>query len=81
MATPILQNISMIAAILILVPQMDEPVIGLAIGVIIGGALQTFIQLPTLIKKGYGWKKHLHFKQPEVIKIAKLMGPLIWQFL
>ena len=76
-ATPILQNVSMIAAILILVPQMDEPVMGLAIGVIFGGALQTLIQLPTIIKKGYGWKKRLHFKQPEVIKIAKLMGPAI----
>lgn len=76
-AIPILQNISMIAAILILVPQMDEPIIGLAVGVVIGGVLQTFIQLPTLIKKGYGWKKYLHFKQPEIITIAKLMGPAI----
>ncbi len=76
-ATPILQNISMIVAILIIVPQMDEPIIGLAVGVLIGGALQVLIQLPTIFKKGYGWKKHFHIKQPEVIKIAKLMGPAI----
>ncbi len=76
-ATPILQNISMIAAILIVVPQMDEPIIGLAIGVLIGGLLQVLVQLPTVIKKGYGWKKHLNVRQPEVIKIAKLMGPAI----
>jgi putative peptidoglycan lipid II flippase len=76
-ATPILQNISMIAAILILAPQMDEPIMGLAIGVIVGGALQTLIQLPTIVRKGYGWKKRLHFKQPEVVKIAKLMVPAI----
>ena len=76
-ATPILQNISMITAILIIVPQMEEPILGLAIGVVIGGALQVIVQLPPIIKKGFGWKRRLHFKQPEVIKIAKLMGPAI----
>jgi len=76
-ATPILQNILMIASMLILVPQMEEPIFGLAIGVVIGGAIQVLIQLPSIRKKGYGFKKYLRFKQPEVIKIAKLMGPAI----
>ena len=76
-ATPILQNILMIASMIILVPQMEEPIFGLAIGVVIGGALQVLIQLPLIRKKGYGFKKYLRFKQPEVIKIAKLMGPAI----
>jgi len=76
-ATPITQNISMIAAILFIVPQMDQPIIGLAIGVVVGGALQVIIQLPSIFKKGYGWGRHLNFKQPEVIKIARLMGPAI----
>ena len=77
-ATPILQNILMIASMIILVPQMEEPIFGLAIGVVIGGALQVLIQLPLIRKKGYGFKKYLRFKQPEVIKIAKLMGPAIF---
>jgi len=76
-ATPILHNISMIVSILIIVPQMDEPIVGLAIGVVIGSVLQFLIQLPLIGKKGYGLKKCLRFKQPEVIKIAKLMGPAI----
>ena len=76
-AAPILQIISMIGAILIVVPQLDKPIVGLAIGVLIGGALQVFILLPAIIKQGYGWKKYLHIKQPEVIKIAKLTGPAI----
>ena len=67
----------MIVAILFITPQMDEPIVGLAIGVLIGGALQVIIQLPSIIKKGYGWGRHLNFKQPEVIKIAKLTGPAI----
>ena len=77
-ATPILQNILMIVSMIILVPQMEEPIFGLAIGVVIGGALQVLIQLPLIRKKGYGFKKYLRFKQPEVIKIAKLMGPAIF---
>ncbi len=77
-ATPILQNILMIASMIILVPQMEEPIFGLAIGVVIGGALQVLIQLPLIRKKGYGFKKYLRFKQPEVLKIAKLMGPAIF---
>ena len=76
-ATPILQNISMIVAILVIVPQLDKPIIGLAIGVLIGGILQFLMQIPPIIKKGYGWKNHIFIKQPEVIKIAKLMGPAI----
>ena len=75
--TPITQNISMIVAILFITPKMNEPITGLAIGVLIGGALQVIIQLPSIIKKGYGWGRHLNFKQTEVIKIAKLTGPAI----
>jgi len=76
-ATPILQNIVMITSMIILVPIMEEPIFGLAIGVVIGGALQVLIQLPLIRRKGYGFKKHLNFKHPEVVKIAKLMGPAI----
>ncbi len=76
-ATPILQNISMIAAILIIVPHLEKPIIGLAIGVLVGGGLQVLIQIPSIIKKGYSWKNYISIKQPEVIKIAKLIGPAI----
>jgi putative peptidoglycan lipid II flippase len=76
-ATPILQNISMIMSVLIIAPLMDEPIMGLAIGVLIGGALQLLVQLPLVLKKGLRFKKSLDFKQEEVVKIAKLMGPVI----
>ena len=76
-ATPILQNVSMILSVLIIVPLMDEPIVGLAIGVLVGGFLQLLIQLPIVFKKGFRFKRTLNFKQEEVIKIAKLMGPVI----
>jgi putative peptidoglycan lipid II flippase len=76
-AAPILQNISMIASILIIAPLMDEPIMGLAIGVVVGGALQFLIQLPALLKKGMRFEKFLDFKQEEVVKIARLMVPVV----
>ncbi len=76
-ATPILQNISMILSILIITPLMDEPIMGLAIGVLVGGALQLLVQLPAVMKAGFRFKNSLDFKQEEAIKIAKLMGPII----
>ncbi len=76
-ANPIAQNIIMIMSVLILAPQMDEPIMGLAIGVLVGGALQLIIQLPAVFKKGFRFQKSFDFKQKEIIKIAKLMGPVI----
>ncbi len=76
-ATPILQNIVMILSVLIIAPKMEEPIMGLAIGVLVGGALQLAIQLPAVFKKGMRFQKTLNFKQNEIIKITKLMGPVI----
>ena len=76
-AAPISQNISMILSILFISPLMDEPIMGLAIGVVVGGALQLFIQLPAVLKKGMPFEKTLNFKQKEVFKIVRLMGPVI----
>ena len=76
-AAPISQNISMILSVLFISPLMDEPIIGLAIGVVVGGALQLLIQLPAVLKKGMHFEKTLNFKQKEVFKIVRLMGPVI----
>ena len=76
-AAPISQNISMILSVLFISPLMDEPIIGLAIGVVVGGALQLLIQLSAVLKKGMHFEKTLNFKQKEVFKIARLMGPVI----
>ena len=76
-ATPIVQNISMILSILIISPLMEEPIMGLAIGVLVGGAMQLLVQLPAVFKKGLRLNKTLDFKQTEVVKIARLMGPVI----
>ena len=45
---PCLLNLAMIGCVLILSPYLSEPVLSLAIGVLIGGALQLWAQLPLL---------------------------------
>ncbi len=49
---PCMLNISLIASSLIFCPRLEEPVYGLAIGVLIGGLLQLAIQVPLLMRKG-----------------------------
>jgi putative peptidoglycan lipid II flippase len=50
--TPVLLNLSFIAASLLLAPMMSQPVFALAIAVFIGGLLQLGLQIPALRKIG-----------------------------
>jgi len=54
--TPVLLNLSVIGAALLLVPQFEsrgiEPIYALAVGVMIGGVLQLGIQVPALLRIG-----------------------------
>lgn len=50
--TPVLLNLSFIAASLLLAPYMKQPIYALAIAVIVGGVLQLAIQIPSLRKIG-----------------------------
>ena len=50
--TPVLLNLSFIAASLLLAPMMSQPVYALAIAVFIGGLLQLGLQIPALRKIG-----------------------------
>ena len=76
-AAPVMLNISMILAALFLAPNMEEPVFGLAIGVLVGGFLQFIIQLPGILKRGMIFTSSVQWKHPEIIKIWKLMVPAI----
>ncbi len=50
---PVLLNIAMIGSMLLISPHLAKPSVGLAMGVIIGGALQLSLQIPVLIRKGF----------------------------
>ncbi len=51
--------------------------IGLAVGTLIGGALQFAVQLPPLSRLGYRYHPDFHWRDPGVRAILGLMGPSV----
>jgi putative peptidoglycan lipid II flippase len=52
-------------------------ILGLAIGTLIGGALQLTMQLPGLARLGYRFHPDFHWRDPGVRSILRLMGPSV----
>jgi putative peptidoglycan lipid II flippase len=55
----------------------QRAILGLAIGTLIGGALQLLVQLPALHAHGYAWRADFHWRDPGVRAILRLMGPSV----
>jgi len=72
---PLFFNIAIILSAFLLAPKYG--IYSLAIGVLIGGAVQFLFQVPPMIKRGFVYRPILSFKDPGVKKIARLMGPTI----
>jgi putative peptidoglycan lipid II flippase len=74
--TPVLLNLSLIGAVVMIAPQMEQPVVALAWGVFVAGIIQLLFQIPFLLKiRMLVWPKFRF--SPEVKKVFKLMGPAI----
>jgi len=54
-----------------------EPITGMAIGVVFGGALQLFWQVPLLRSEGFGFRPSFDWNHPGLRRIISLMGPAI----
>ena len=54
-----------------------EPITGMAIGVVLGGGLQLFWQVPALRAEGFGFRPTIDWTHPGLRKIIALMGPAI----
>lgn len=76
--SPCLLNISTITAALIASRGMKEPIIGLAIGVIVGGVLQLSIQVPAMFKKGFKFIRVKNLSHPGARQIGKLLLPRVF---
>ncbi len=76
-AAPILLNLSMIAAALLLSPVLSTPVLALAWGVLVGGVLQILVQVIPLGRRGAIPRLGLPVLTPEVRRMAVIMGPAI----
>jgi putative peptidoglycan lipid II flippase len=72
---PTLFNLGMILGGLFISPFFDPPIIGMAIGVLLGGFGQFAIQLPSLRKIGFRYRFTLNLRHPGVKRILILMVP------
>ncbi|HSY06251.1 MAG TPA: murein biosynthesis integral membrane protein MurJ [Steroidobacteraceae bacterium] len=52
-------------------------ILGLAIGTLLGGALQLVVQLPALRRAGFRYHPDLQWRDPGVRAILRLMGPSV----
>lgn len=73
--SPLILNLSMIFAALLLTPLFERPIFALAVGVVCGGLLQLLMQVPVLSRHGFLPRFDLHFRHPAVIRICRLMLP------
>ena len=77
-ATPILLNVSLIAAMFFLRDNFAIPEKSLALGVLIAGVLQLLMQIPALLRLGLFPRFSLGFKDKQVQKVMKLMVPTLF---
>jgi putative peptidoglycan lipid II flippase len=77
-AAPIFLNVGIIGSILWISPHFSQPIIGVAIGVLIGGFLQVGLQIPWVLKKGLSFLPSWGPRHPAVKRIGILMLPAIF---
>ena len=57
-------------------PELAErAIVGMAIGTIVGGALQLVVQVPSLYRLNYRYRPMLSFRDPGVRRVLALMAP------
>ena len=75
-AAPILLNLAIIASSVAIVRRyFPSPAIALAVGVLIGGALQFLLQVPQLVRHGMRFDFGISFSHPGIRSVAALMAP------
>ncbi len=75
-ATPVLLNLAIILFSMGVVwHYFHRPAISLAVGVLVGGALQFLVQVPLLVEKGMKFNFGISFSHPGIQSVARLMVP------
>ena len=76
--SPVLLNVGIIAGILLFSRFFEEPVYGVAMGVIAGGILQMLLQIPYMVKENFKVKFSFDLAHPGIRKIFRMLGPAIF---
>lgn len=77
-AAPIFLNVGIIGAAYLLSPHLAQPIVGVAIGVLIGGMLQVVLQVPWITKEGLKLFPLWRPDHPAVKRIGMLMLPAVF---
>ncbi len=72
---PALMNVGMIICSIALAPLVDPPVMSLAIGVLVGGAMQFFVQYFALKKIGFRFPLIFDLANPDLYRLLLLILP------
>lgn len=76
--SPVVFNLSLIAATLWLAPSLPEPITALAWGVLLGGVGQLCLQLPALVRRGISLRLAVEPDHPAIGRISRLLAPTIF---
>lgn len=76
--TPVLLNVCLIGAAIVVSPYFNPPALALAWGVLVAGVVQCAFQLPFLWRLGLLPAPKIDWQYPGVKKILRLMGPAIF---
>ncbi len=74
--SPVMLNVMTIGSVVLLSPHMPEPIMGAAVGVVLGGLFQFLIQLPGLKRQGMMITPRFSPSHPGVGKIGSLALPV-----
>lgn len=74
-ASPILLNLSIIIGAAVFSHRFEEPTLGLAIGVLIGGCAQLALQIPAMSRRGMLPRFNFNYKHPALKSLLLLMLP------
>jgi putative peptidoglycan lipid II flippase len=75
-ATPILLNVSFIVfSVAAVWRHFSSPAAALAVGVLVGGIFQFFLQVPQLVRRGMNFRFGVSFSDAGVRRVARLMVP------
>ncbi len=75
--SPVMLNVMTISAVVLSIRFMAQPIMGVAVGVVLGGMCQFLIQVPGLQKQGMRMRPEFKPSHPGVKKIGRLILPVI----
>lgn len=84
-AAPIFLNVGIIGAAYLISPRFPDPIVGVAIGVLVGGVLQVSLQLPWIFREGFRlfprWgPAHSAVKRIGLLMLPAVFGSAVYQF-